>query len=43
MTGSSGGILPEDPSLPPVSVLALIVGDRALLLLDTSGDPLHKR
>ncbi len=43
MTGSSAGILAEDPSLPPVSVLALLSNDRAYVLLDTSGDPLHKR
>lgn len=41
--GRSGEILPEDPELPEISVLALLRDNRALILLDTSGDPLHKR
>lgn len=42
-TGRPGGILPENPELPEISILALIRDNRALILLDTSGDPLHKR
>lgn len=42
-TGRPGGIMPEDPEMPEISVLALIREDRVLVLLDTSGDPLHKR
>lgn len=42
-TGRPGGIMPEDPEMPEISVLTLIREDRVLLLLDTSGDPLHKR
>lgn len=42
-TGRPGGIMPEDPSLPEISVLALVRDDQVLFLLDTSGEPLHKR
>lgn len=42
-TGRPGGIMPEDPEMPEVSILVLIRENRALVLLDTSGDPLHKR
>lgn len=42
-TGRPGGIMPEDPEMPEISVLALIRENRVLVLLDTSGDPLHKR
>ncbi|MDQ1344175.1 MAG: putative N6-adenine-specific methylase [Patescibacteria group bacterium] len=41
--GRTGEIMPEDPELPEISVLALLRNDKALILLDTSGDPLHKR
>lgn len=43
LIGRSGEIVPEVESLPSFRILVLVRNDRALLLLDSSGDALHKR
>jgi putative N6-adenine-specific DNA methylase len=43
LIGRFGEVIPEVDSLPSFRVLVLIRGDVATILLDSSGDPLHKR
>jgi putative N6-adenine-specific DNA methylase len=43
LTRKDGDIIPEIDSLPAFRILVLIREDKATFLLDSSGDPLHKR
>lgn len=43
LTRKDGDIIPEIDSLPSFRILVLIREDKATFLLDSSGDPLHKR
>lgn len=43
LTRRDGDIIPEIDSLPSFRILVLIRDDKATFLLDSSGDPLHKR
>lgn len=43
LVSHSGEIVPEVDTNPTFRVLVLLRSDRASILLDTSGDPLHRR
>lgn len=43
ITGNKESFLREDAGVPEIHIFALIRDDVTLLLLDTSGEPLHKR
>ena len=43
LVSHSGEIIPEVEDLPSFRVLVLVRSDHATILLDSSGDALHKR